>query len=325
MSAAATPELDSTLGAALLGVFISAALYGVLSLQSWSYFRYYNRDPLSTRILVGLVWLCETTHQVLISHAVYSYTVTNYANPTFLEQLIWSATVEIIFHGLAAILVQGFFTLRIYHLSNQKIMLAAPAGAFAIGQLVVTIIYAVKAIRTDTFSELDGLRHWTLALSIVTLAANVAIATTLCILLHRSRTTFRKSDSLINKLIIYTINTGFVTSLDALIALVTVASMPNNFVYMVFFFSMGRLYSNSLVATLNTRKKLRAEASTSGGHTGSDMALGRNGALTTIGGHTRTQNISIKIDTTQEFATDPHTSSNDALSEVDMKADPHAL
>ncbi|TFY66766.1 hypothetical protein EVG20_g4333 [Dentipellis fragilis] len=306
MSAVAPPELDSTLGAALLGVFISAALYGVLSLQSWAYFRYYNRDPLSTRLLVGLVWLCETIHQVLISHAVYSYVVTNYANPSFLQQLIWSATVEIIFHGLAAILVQGFFTLRIYHLSNQKLWLTAPAGAFAIGQLVITIIYAVKSIRTHTFSELDGLRPWTLALSIVTVAANLTIATTLCILLHKSRTTFRKSDSLINKLIIYTINTGFVTSLDAIIALATVASMPHNFVYMVFFFSMGRLYSNSLVATLNTRKKLRAEASTSGGHTGSDMAIGRGGALTTIGGHTRTQNISIKIDTTQEFATDPH-------------------
>ncbi|KAF8868944.1 hypothetical protein BD779DRAFT_1590374 [Infundibulicybe gibba] len=135
-------------------------------------------------------------------------------------------------------------------------------------------------------------------------AGNVLIAATLCTLLHRSRTGFRRSDTMINKLILFAVNTGFLTSLCAVASLILIIVAGDTFLYIAFFFCIGRLYSNTLLATLNVRKMIRGAAE--GVNTTSEnvsLSLSEFPKAGTVNS-TRPTNVSININTTQEFTTD---------------------
>ncbi|KAI0921867.1 hypothetical protein AcV7_007997 [Taiwanofungus camphoratus] len=87
--------------------------------------------------------------------------------------------------------------------------------------------------------------------------ADVLIATSLCVLLRRCRTGFSRTDSVVRTLIVYSVNTGALTSLCAIASLVTYAVMPDSYVFLAIYFVLPELLLNSLLATLNARSSLR--------------------------------------------------------------------
>ncbi|KAF9554442.1 hypothetical protein CPC08DRAFT_712905 [Agrocybe pediades] len=149
---------------------------------------------------------------------------------------------------------------------------------------------------------------FTLVLSILVnalaAAGDVLIAASLCALLHFSRTGFQRSDTMINKLIMFSVNTGVLTSLCAVASLISITVAGNTFLYIAFFFCIGRLYTNSLLATLNARKSIRGAGdaihtlTTSGG----DLSLAQFPKSGCNASRGRPTNISIKIE--KEFAMD---------------------
>lgn len=101
--------------------------------------------------------------------------------------------------------------------------------------------------------------NWSRAINALAAVSDVAIAVILIFLLQRSRTGFRRSDSVINRLILFSLNTGLLTSIDALLSLITVrlkkssvqnylahywltqiTVLPNTFVYITFFVTISR-------------------------------------------------------------------------------------
>ena len=67
--------------------------------------------------------------------------------------------------------------------------------------------------------SLDWLLKLTNSINAVT---DILITATLIALLHRSRTGFRRSDNMINRLILFTVNTGALTSILAIIIVIMV-------------------------------------------------------------------------------------------------------
>ncbi|KAJ7355739.1 hypothetical protein DFH08DRAFT_853411 [Mycena albidolilacea] len=297
--------LDKTLGVGFIGVVVAAALHGVSCVQAWWYYTHQNdRWPLKT--LVAAVMTFDTVHQALISHTVYTYLITNYNNGAELGQIVWSLLVEVLFNGLTALLVQSFLTLRIWRLSNGNIWLTGIALLLVMSEFGCVLAYVAISLHLHTFVELAELKALSVTVNALAAAGDVFIAGTLTWLLHRSRTGFHRSDTMIRKLTIFAVNTGAVTSICAIGSLVSICVAGNTFIYILFFFCMGRLYCNSLLATLNARKSIRGAAD--GIHTTSEnLSLSlrefpKNTASLSMA--SKRPNISIKIDTTQEFNRD---------------------
>ncbi|KAJ3892555.1 hypothetical protein GG344DRAFT_64536 [Lentinula edodes] len=124
----------------------------------------------------------------------------------------------------------------------------------------------------------------------------------LTLLLHTSRTGFQRSDSIINKLIIFSINTGALTSLCAIASMLSILLAPATFIYISFFFCMGRLYANSLLATLNIRTLIRKEGGSNVQASGDTGSIPLGNYNTSIFNPPST--ISVKIDTSREYTTD---------------------
>ncbi|KIM59325.1 hypothetical protein SCLCIDRAFT_1217888 [Scleroderma citrinum Foug A] len=299
-------SINATFGAYLLGVIISAILYGVTIMQTSFYYLGYPADPWHIKSLVLAVFISDTIHQALITHSAYVYLVTDIAAPTRLGNLVWSLVVEVLFNAITAFLVQCFLTMRVYRLSNRNIIATASVLVAIIVQFVLSVTYVVKAIPLKTFVDIEKLKILSSAINAATVVSDVMIAACLCFLLQKARTGFRRSNNMINKLIMFSLNTGLLTSLFAIASLISISVRPDAFIYISFYFCLGRMYCNSLLATLNARRVIRGES------LDDDMSMSRQGVTKktttqSVIGTTQwpmTNNISIKIDTTQEFVRD---------------------
>ncbi|KLO12346.1 hypothetical protein SCHPADRAFT_905150 [Schizopora paradoxa] len=256
-SPAALPALDNTMGALYVGVLLAMGLWGVSSLQMYYYFNRYSKDDYRLKLLVVLVWLLDTAHQALISHTAYSYLITNYANPVYLGHIVRSLVVMVQFSAFICLAVQLFLVQRVWALSHRNIPVTVILLLLVTGEFISTTLYFARAIQFELFSELPEIFNISRSINILGAASDVAIALTLIFLLQRSRTGFSRSETIITKLVIFTINTGLLTSGCAVMSLITITVFPNNFIYITFFVLISKLYTNTLFATLNARKSTR--------------------------------------------------------------------
>ncbi|KAH0587161.1 hypothetical protein H2248_005970 [Termitomyces sp. 'cryptogamus'] len=112
-------------------------------------------------------------------------------------------------------------------------------------------------LKLKTWVQLEQLKGLSMVVNILAALGDGLIAGTLCYFLQRSRTGFKKSDTMISKLILFTVSTGVLTSICAIASLISILVWPSTLIYAAFYFCLGRLYSNSVLATLNARQSIR--------------------------------------------------------------------
>ncbi|KAJ3730780.1 hypothetical protein FB446DRAFT_726043 [Lentinula raphanica] len=315
MTQAAT--LDNTMGAMFIGVLCAAVLYGAACIQTWYYY-VHQKDRWPLRALVAAVMITDTLHQALIAHTLYTYLITNFGNALELGNTVWSLLAEVLVNGFTAVLVQSFLAHRVWQLSNGNIWISVPAVLLVAAEFVCVFVFAVIGLtRVQTFAELaELLTGLSITVNVLAAVGDTYIAALLTLLLHTSRTGFRRSDSIINKLIIFSINTGALTSLCAIASMLSILLAPNTFIYISFFFCMGRLYANSLLATLNVRSLLRKDG-------GSNVQASNDTGSIPLGAYNTSvfnppSAISVKIDTRREFVSDRSEEQKHADSHMDM-------
>ncbi|KAH7873819.1 uncharacterized protein C8R40DRAFT_360287 [Lentinula edodes] len=302
--------IDETFGAAYIGIVVAALLLGISVIQGFYYFTH-QKDGWILRGLVAGVLVFDFVHQVLITHTGYTYLITFWQQPAKLRIVIWSLLAEVLFNGLTGFCVQCFLTYRIWKLSGTKVWLTVVVISLVFAEFACVIAFAVIAfLRVKTFEQLSAeLKGLSVTVNALAVVGDLFIAGILTLLLQRSKTGFRKSDTMINKLTIFAVNTGALTSLCAVASLISIIAAPNTFIYISFFFSMGRLYTNSLLATLNARKMIRDAAEGINTTTGDNISLpckGRASSSKLVFQRSRNlnTNISIQVDTTREFLSD---------------------
>ncbi|PAV16679.1 hypothetical protein PNOK_0829900 [Pyrrhoderma noxium] len=203
-------DLYDSIGSLYLGNAITMSLWGIATLQMYYYYNRYLKDALWIKLLVFLIWTLDTVHQALILKVGYTYVVTDYDNPKLLGNT-----------GVAVPILTS---------SGPLVELA-------------------KTFNLRTFAELKPY-IWIVKLCISLIAVtDTSIAVTLIVLLHRSKTGFEKSDNIINRLIVFTVNTGAIPSFLSLLIIVIMEIYPNNLIWK----STYIVYTNTLFATLNAR------------------------------------------------------------------------
>ncbi|KAJ3933561.1 MAG: hypothetical protein NXY57DRAFT_1037504 [Lentinula lateritia] len=215
-----------------------------------------QKDGLILRTLVGVVFTFGVVHQGLITHTGYIYLISDWQHPTKIHTVVWSLLIEVLFNGLVAFCIQCLWAYRIWKLSGKVwivvVIISFVSAEFAcvFGQLLSKIRLLRVRTLEDLTTELKGL---SVAVNALAVASDLLIAGTLTFMFQHCKTGFKRSDTMLNKLIFLVINTGAVTSLCAVASLVSILAAPNSFIYISFFFSMGRLYTNALLMSLNAR------------------------------------------------------------------------
>ncbi|KAL7279869.1 hypothetical protein ACG7TL_006278 [Trametes sanguinea] len=258
LSLATTFNKDNTFGAAFAGFAASSICLGVLSTQAYTYFKRYPLDKVFYKALVIGLWLIEVADQALIAHAVYTYLVSNWGVITILlSPPVWSLILQITFGVITGTIVKINFALRVWRFSKQNIWVTGLIVLLTFAELAVACVYTVKGFQLTSLAKIADMKViGSLSLGLG-MATDVVIAAALCFFLRGLRTGHRKDDSVVNSLIIYAISTGGLTSVISLTTLILYNFMPDNFIFMAFYFVLSKVYANSFLAALNTRRVSR--------------------------------------------------------------------
>ncbi|KAL1949367.1 hypothetical protein VTO73DRAFT_8248 [Trametes versicolor] len=250
---------DVTIGVTLIGLAVTASLFGVATAQAGWYYRHYPRDRRFLKMLVALVWSYDAFHLLLYTATMWNYLVMKDLNFMGLTLLPWESSAQLLCNACAIVTIQSFYSYRIWTLSQNR-YLAALLVIFVCADFGLAFTLFMKSLTTKNVIDFIGLTNFDIALSSVTASTDVLLSATLVTLLALSRTGSVGANRLINKLVLYTINTGALTSFFAVVSLITVIIMPTTSVYVMFYYIGARLYSVSLLATLNARESLRIQA-----------------------------------------------------------------
>ncbi|KAK7018316.1 hypothetical protein R3P38DRAFT_3200682 [Favolaschia claudopus] len=255
-----TPEFDadSTLGALLIGTLVSFSLFGLTSSQTYAYWSRFPNDSWRLKSVVGVVWCAEFSHTICIGMALYFMLITNYGHPERLLILPDSLLAAAFLGSLVALVVQVFFSLRIYALSKSLYIPIICWGLSAFRFLPPNIILFMYRHRpaTDFLGKFNRLFDAIWAAS----AANDILISGTCVALLYSRRHQGQGSTvaMVDKLIAWTIETGVVTSIASIILLIFFVKLPTTFAWLALFVVIPRLFSNSILASLNSRATLRS-------------------------------------------------------------------
>ncbi|KAL7284841.1 hypothetical protein ACG7TL_002154 [Trametes sanguinea] len=250
----------------IIGFAFSAVLYGITIMQAYVYYRRYPRDDLWLKIFIASLLIIDTLTTAFAGQGLHTYAVDDYLQPEKLGTIVWSLIVEDYLCIVAAVLVQIYFAQRLWILSHGNWMLT---GTIA--------ILAVISLATGTWICADMFMAPSISLYATILArvlaaicsgsralADVLISGGLCYYLHTSRTGLKQSNTLIDRLMVYAIQRGLVTTICQGFDFITILAFPTSLVYLPVILILSKLYIIALLATLNVRNSLNpATAGTS--------------------------------------------------------------
>ncbi|KAF8890374.1 hypothetical protein BD779DRAFT_266328 [Infundibulicybe gibba] len=250
-------------GSMFVGCILNWFLFGALLIQLYDYqLIYQRRDRMFLRCAVCVVCFLELIQSVFITHTVWDVLVSGWGDPSATSKIPWSTIVTPTLVGTVSLIVQLFFAWRIWTLTEN---ICAHAVAIVISlasimQFGSTIaITAQYALLNHDSGKLDTLYITAKAWLYGSLACDLLITITMVTLLFlaRSKLSFKPTQTLINYLIMHTMETGAITAVAAALRLIFFLTQPNSVLYVAVLFLLGKFYGNVLLTTLNGRRRAR--------------------------------------------------------------------
>ncbi|KAJ7282643.1 hypothetical protein C8J57DRAFT_1295964 [Mycena rebaudengoi] len=246
-------QLGMEVGVYYLGLLFNTFLYGLVLAQFLTYFNTSYFSPFS---VVWSLLLTDTVHSAVEFYAVWEMGVENYGNLGSLAYVSWTLSFTAVATAIAAIITQLFLVHRVWLLTKSKILVVIICTSS-----VVALVFAFTAgIMSGIIKEVAKfgkiVPYVSLYVPLVYFCGFIMLAGSLITALVRSKTGFRRTDTIINRLVRGAIETGLFASAFALGDLFSFAFFRNTNLYAMFAFPIGRIYTNTLLHTLNARAEL---------------------------------------------------------------------
>ncbi|KAF9558184.1 hypothetical protein CPC08DRAFT_709814 [Agrocybe pediades] len=254
-------QSNEDLGAVQVTTFISLVMFGVLLSQGYIYFSR-NEDRPSLQYMVGFLLFMEACHSFTSSQVIYYDTVTRYLTT---QPNSYPLTTSAVIENIITALVQSFFCYRIYRLSEGCILLTVACLTLILLRLVGGMTLAVYSF-IDVSTTPNGIvfvvkLSWLITSSLACgAAADVLIAALMLYYLRQldSPHNHTPTTQIINRLIRFSLQTGLLTSMASVTVIICFQAMQN-MIWFSFYVLLAKVYSNSLLASLNARPQMRRQ------------------------------------------------------------------
>ncbi|KAJ7278405.1 hypothetical protein C8J57DRAFT_1306856 [Mycena rebaudengoi] len=237
-------------GPLLLGAFFNMILYGVLATQMLTYFQSKHKDSLGMQLFVYGVFFVETANTALNMNIMYELLVLEYgAIPDKLPTVFMTVPICVI---LVAFPCQLFFTWRIRTFTRSNI-LAGFICSLTLLCLGVGTWAVFHLISAGAWSKVPSAHKAAEVWLFATAATDLIIAVCLAMALKTKKTGIKSTDSVVDRIIRMTVQTGVLTALCSILDVVsflTIHDATFNFMWNI---ALSKLYSNCLMSALNAR------------------------------------------------------------------------
>ncbi|GJE83984.1 hypothetical protein PsYK624_000580 [Phanerochaete sordida] len=247
--------------ATILGLAFSWALWGAGTVQTFLYFSNYESDPWWLKAVVAAVWAIDTVTEALTLPAIFPLMAT----PTSLitTSIPPPMAMRTLLSYVVAAVVQLFFIYRIYRFSGKSLIVRiclALTLVLAAWQIIGVSVWAAWSISLPVavYWRTRHVMYVSISTRAVSAFIDVLVAVWVAVLLQKkSHLLFGRSDRLVYRLTIMTINTGLWTAVFAVTDFSLIAWRASDLVFTVFEYPLGALYVNTLLANLNARNYMR--------------------------------------------------------------------
>ncbi|KAG7439313.1 uncharacterized protein BT62DRAFT_939092 [Guyanagaster necrorhizus] len=252
----AVSSLGMNLGAIYVGSTVAAILFGITNLQTLIYYKKYPDDWWIYRYSVAILWVLDVLHIVLSMHAVYHYLVDLFGDYLGLFHIIWSFKLQLLICLIICIWVEALYAVRIWKLTALGSGIYSVYDAYSISNFL--LIPTIKGSICVLFS--------------VAVTSDFVIALSMCYYLHKRRqaSAFTSTSDMLFSLMRLVVISGLATSACSLFTLITYLVWQNSLVFLGVDLILSKLYVNSLLAMLNSRRV--HEAHTNSGYSGPKVA-----------------------------------------------------
>ncbi|KAJ7473599.1 hypothetical protein B0H11DRAFT_2036491 [Mycena galericulata] len=250
-----------TLGALLVGGSIALLLSGIVTVQCIIYFKLYPNEPRLRNVMVATVWILDLSHSAFIVTSLYDYLILFFGDRARIAIIPWSIALSVLVTAIQTLIVHWYFAHKIYQSSGKNWWVTGPIALLAFLRLFAASVSTTEMIRLHRYGAFNEKYPGWIFTTGLSLSAGVDIIITawLCYFLQkmRRRTASTLMANVVNTLTLYTLENGLLTCLTTTASLICWLAMPNNLVFLGLHFIIGKLYANSLLISLNTRKELR--------------------------------------------------------------------
>ncbi|KAI0655879.1 hypothetical protein C8Q70DRAFT_401750 [Cubamyces menziesii] len=221
----------------------------------------------------------DTVTAVLSIRPCYQKLIESYFHPEALLHVSWDTAVFPLCTAAVMLPCQSFFAWRVWRLAPKFRIIVVITGVLYVGELAVFTVATYKLFKISLIWETTTVMRMITAASISGLAADSALTVSLIVVLHRSRTGFKRTDSKIDVLIMYSVNTGFLTGLFNILYVIFAYTKPYSSLYIATTFIGVKMYAATLLAALNSRRP--SAPHTLGDISSTDIVFGSSGGLQT--------------------------------------------
>ncbi|TFK86701.1 hypothetical protein K466DRAFT_600104 [Polyporus arcularius HHB13444] len=255
------------MGGLLVEIFVACILYGITTLQTLIYYQKYPRDRTFLKLLVGTVWFLETAHTAFCIQFIYGYLILGFSDYFNFLHINWGIGITVLCSASIALCVQGYYTWRVWIVSGKNTVWTALIGTFAlarvgfgIGSCILCYKYPSWPILRDSRSSLVTVSGGLGSAALV----DILVASTLTVYLRRRRSTGtwnKDSNNMINRILLYAVNTGAITCTASILCVILFAVQKNSLTFLGLVEIQAKLYSNSFLGSLNARSHMRSSKS----------------------------------------------------------------
>ncbi|TFK24348.1 hypothetical protein FA15DRAFT_756616 [Coprinopsis marcescibilis] len=242
-------SIDSVfqLGPTLIGSQLAFFLFGAFIVQLYHYITNPSgTEKYYTKILVTFITVAELLSILIICDHAWHALIRNKA---IHENHILSVTAPFytILNGSLGVCFQWLFSWRIYSLRSNGFDFAVAVAA------------AVFSMAGNDLSKVHKLGIPVGVYLISGLICDLSISIAMICQFHRYRqwTQLRATKVVLTTLIVHTIESGMVVTFLALANVVLFYTRPHDSIHIAIHWSLGRIYANVILATLNNRHHLR--------------------------------------------------------------------
>ncbi|KAH9841813.1 uncharacterized protein C8Q71DRAFT_349276 [Rhodofomes roseus] len=240
-----------TYGPIFVGVVLNIVLYGIMITQTFLYFTVYKRDKIWMKLFVALLFFCDTLNCAFDIAFTYLPLVNDFGDLASLNYASWVFATDPAMTAIIALFVQMFFAWRVKVLTG-SITAVCVIMFCSLCQWCGGIGTAIAVGMIPEFTHFQQFE----VIVIVWLAFSAVADTMICISLvwhlRKHKTGFSQTDDVVNKIIRMTVQTGLITALCAIIDLVLFLATPAG-LHLIFNLPLSKLYTNSLMSSLNSR------------------------------------------------------------------------
>ncbi|KAJ7774313.1 hypothetical protein DFH07DRAFT_125643 [Mycena maculata] len=280
-----------------IGFAVATALYGTSVLQVYLYYRRYPTDRRTWKCVVALLFLLDTLSTAFVAHSLYTFFVLNFGKDPVEDLVIpWSFSTEKLLVTLITFVAQIFYAHATWKVTVNKTITFC-IGLLAVVCLALGIVTTVDiftipfTIGTRRFLIISGCVQGFAALN------DVLIVAGMCYHLQRNRSGLPSTNQFVDTLILYTVSRGILTAATQILFLITNVAFPGNTYYQPFHQAVGKLYVNSVLATLNVRHTFQQKSDVQYG-TGPGFAFVHEGTGQSLSVGPQHSNISLDVSNT---------------------------